>query len=337
MDMKGIAAMHTRAVSDLVTSDRDPRREVILVSVADEEAGGTEGARWLLAEHADKVGFADGRPPPEVLGEGAFGLSEVFARPVMPIVLGEKSALWLNLNARGDPGHGALPPQNQAALNLTRAVTAVAGYSTPRIHPVMREQFAVFAREAPQPLATVFKMLSSPAAGGIARATKRALAARPAVAALLSDTTATTQLSGGYKHNVVPGEAHAALDCRLLPDTDVDGFVTAMRKRVKRLSVEVEEVSRHSGPVSRKGPLFEALVRASRDAEPEAVVVPSLTAGITDVRFFRSRGATGYGWVPLVLSAADLATIHGHDERVGVQALEKAATSMSRVVLEAAT
>jgi acetylornithine deacetylase/succinyl-diaminopimelate desuccinylase-like protein len=255
----------------------------------------------------------------------------------MPIVLGEKTALWVDLHAHGDPGHGALPPKDQAALNLARAVTRVAGYSAPRVHPVMREQFRILAGEVRQPLATAFKVLSSVAGDAVVRAAKGALAGRTAIAALLSDTVSATKLSGGYKHNVVPGAADASLDCRLLPDTDVDEFLAAMRKRLSRLSVDVEEVARNSGPVSEAGELYPTLVSVSDQIEPEAIVVPSITAGITDIRFFRSRGATGYGWVPLMLTPEMLATIHGHDERVEVDALEKAAAAMSTVVRAAAT
>ena len=74
LDMKGIAVMHAMAAIELATSKATPAREVIVVAVADEEAGGEEGAAWLARERPEAFGFGDGRPPPEVLGEGAFGL-----------------------------------------------------------------------------------------------------------------------------------------------------------------------------------------------------------------------------------------------------------------------
>ena len=336
LDMKGIAAMHAEAAIALARSDAGTERDVIVVSVADEEAGGREGARWLTEEHPEVFGFEDGKPAPEALGEGAYGLIGILDRPIMPIVVGEKSALWARLEARGDPGHGAFPPKNQATLNLARAINAVTGYGTPRVHEVMRRQFTELAPHAPQPLASALRLLASPARDVVARAAAELLRSRPTIGGLLADSVATTQIEAGYKHNVVPGEATASLDCRLLPDTDIDDFIASMQKRVGRHDVRVVEVGRNGGPVSEEGPLFEILSERSRALEPEPIVVPSLTSGMTDLRFLRAKGARAYGWVPLSLGPELLATVHGHDERVGVAELETAATAIAEVLTRAA-
>ena len=152
--------------------------------------------------------------------------------------------------------------------------------------------------------------------------------------ALLSDTVTPTQISAGYKHNVVPGDATASLDVRLLPDTDVDDFLASLRKKVGDLGVSVEVKSRHGGPVSDKGRLYEQLMEAS---SPLGLPLPTLSPAITDIRFFRAKGATGYGWVPLVLSPELIATIHGHDERVAVDDFERAVEILSRVVMRYCT
>ena len=83
--------------------------------------------------------------------------------------------------------------------------------------------------------------------------------------------------------------------------------------------------------------MLQILLRASRDLAPEAIAAPSLSPGITDLRFFRAHGADGYGWCPLVLTPEVLAGVHGHDERVPVDDFSRAVESMTRVVLEAAT
>jgi carboxypeptidase PM20D1 len=99
--------------------------------------------------------------------------------------------------------------------------------------------------------------------------------------------------------------------------------------------VAVEKVASHGGPVSEPSDLFDVLELASVTLDGDPLVVPSLTAGMTDIRYFRSLGATGYGWVPLILSPEQLATIHGHDERVSVNDLERAVTAMMEVVTRA--
>lgn len=334
LDMKGIVAMHVEGAIDAASSS-DLSRDLIVVAVADEEAGGRQGARWLADEHPETLGFGDGRPAPEALGEGAYGLAGILDRPVMPIVVGEKSAVWVELEAKGDPGHGAFPPKNQAPLNLARAVATVTGYGAARVHPVMREQFSALSAAAGQPLATVFKVLSSPAGRIAIRGAAETMRQRGAIGALLSDSVATTQLGGGYKHNVVPGEARAALDCRLLPDTNVDDFLARMQKKLKRFSVAVNEKARNGGPVSERGPLYDTIWNVSRNMSSEPVVVPSLTAGMTDLRYLRTKGAKAYGWVPVVLTPELLETVHGHDERIPVDGLEEGTRVMTEVVRRA--
>ena len=335
LDMKGIAVMHAAALAAIGNSDGVPAREVILLSFADEEAGGHEGAASVLRDIPERAGFADGRPAPEALGEGAFGLAGILDRPLMPVVVAEKSVLWLDLIASGDPGHGALPPEQQAIANLARALTKVSGYAAPRVHPVMREQFEILARHSSGAQAATFRALASGAGSQVGRALKKPLRKRGAIAALLSDTITPTQIEGGYKHNVVPGEAKASLDCRLLPDTDIGKLVTKMARDCRKLGVSVTEVSRHGGPVSQRGPLYDAITRASASMIESPIVVPSLTSGMTDLRYLRDSGASAYGWVPLVLEAEDLARIHGHDERIEIAAFERAVGVMTQVVREA--
>ncbi len=337
LDMKGIAVMHAVAAATLARSAAEIRREVIVVAVADEEAGGKQGAAWLAKEQPESVGFGKSRPLPEVLGEGAFGLSGILPRPLMPISLGEKAAVWLNLHASGDPGHGAMPPAKQASLNLAKAIMDVAGFGKPRLHPIMREQFEILARNTSQPLAGALKVLTSSLGSSVVGLAHPVLPRAGRIGTLLADTVAVTQVSAGYKHNVVPGAATAALDCRLLPDTDANRFVDQMQRRLAKHSVSVEQVSRNGGPVSEKGPLYQALAAASSTLDPVPVVIPTLTPGITDIRYFRALGATGYGWAPLILTPEDLATVHGHNERVRISDFERAVEIMSQVVTLAST
>lgn len=332
LDMKSIAVMHAEAAASLAQSGATPGREVIVVAVADEEAGGVEGAEWLLVAHPESVGLGDGRPPPEVVGEGGFGLSGVIDAPVMPIVLGEKTALWLRLTAEGDPGHGSLPPRRNAAHNLMKAMSKLTGYRSPRVHPVMRDQLWSLSEVSGGGRAKAFRALASSGGSVVARALSKRLRGAGMIGALLADTVTPTQVSAGYKHNVVPGTATGALDCRLLPDTDVDEFVRVACKLAEKHDVRVETIGLHASPVSDKGPFYEIARDVSEALASDLVVVPSLTTGTTDVRAFRRRGATGYGWVPLVLTPELLANIHGHDERIGVAAFDRAVDLMSEAV-----
>jgi acetylornithine deacetylase/succinyl-diaminopimelate desuccinylase-like protein len=338
LDMKGIAVMHAAAAIALAAHERGPVREVIVVAVADEEAGGGEGAEWLVRDHPDRVGFRDGGPAPEVLGEGGFGLSGILARPVMPIITGEKAPLRFRARATGAPGHGSLPPKRQALRELARFVEQVSGPGRARIHPVMEGQFAVLADAAEGRQAQMFRLLAGPIGNLAVRTLAPQLRARAgAIGHLVSDTITPTEMHGGYKNNVVPGRAEASFDARLLPDTDPDEVLRRLRRVGARHGVDIEELGRTGGPTSGHTPLFELLAEVSAELGEGPLPTASLTPGVTDLRFFRSCGATAYGWVPLVLAPELLATFHGTDERIPVEGFLAACDAMRTVVLRAAT
>ncbi|TVP68947.1 MAG: M20/M25/M40 family metallo-hydrolase [Nitriliruptor sp.] len=338
LDMKGVAVMHAEAVVALASRDREPDREVIVVAVADEEAGGGEGAGWLVADHGDQVGFTDGRPQPEVLGEGGFGLSGIVARPLMPIVVGEKAPLRFRARATGTPGHGSLPPERQAIRELARFVEKVSGPRRARLHPVMREQFAALAGTVDGIQGRLFGLLSGPNGHLAVRALAPQLRSRAgAIGHLISDTITPTEIHGGYKNNVVPGEAEVSFDARLLPDTDADALLRELGRIGRRHDIEVEEIWRSGAPASPRSSLFDVLAAVSSRLPGNPVPVASLTPGATDLRFFRARGSTAYGWVPLVLSPELLATFHGDDERIPVDGFATAVSAMTEVVTAAAS
>lgn len=337
IDMKGVAVMHAEAAAALAASGATPSREVIVVAVADEEAGGGEGAGWLVRAHPGLVGLRDGAPLPEVIGEGAYGLDGLFARPVMPIVVGEKRVLRLRARAVGPPGHPSMPPERQAIVELARFLDSVAGHRAPRLHPVVREQFGILAGVATGRQATVLKLLAGRLGPSLAGVLAPRLRARAKVFGhLLGDSVTPTLVQGGYQSNVVPGEASVDLDCRLLPDTDVDGLLAELTAAATKHAAVVEELRRSTGHVSERSAIYSVLDAVSSSLPNGPVVTPALTPGTTDLRFFRELGAPAYGWVPLSLRPEVLATFHGHDERVPVIELERAVAATTEVVLRAA-
>jgi acetylornithine deacetylase/succinyl-diaminopimelate desuccinylase-like protein len=337
LDMKGVAVLHAEAAAALAGSGATPTREVVVLAVADEEAGGAEGAAWLVDERPGLVGLRDRAPLPEVLGEGGFGLAGLLDRPVMPIVRGEKAPLGVRARATGAPGHGSMPPSGQAIRRLIDFVDRVSGPRAARLHPVMREHFAALASATSGAESRALRLLSGRGGPAAIRAPAPRLRARSgALGQLVADSVTPTMLESGYSFNVVPGEAAATFDCRLLPDTDPDEVLAELR-RAGAPDIEVEEIHRRPTAVSPPGPLFDVLAEASAAMSGNPLPVPSLTPGVTDLRFFRAVGATCYGWVPLVLTPEQLATFHGTDERVPVPELEEAVTVMADVVARVAS
>ena len=339
LDMKSVAVMHAEALRHLAASDIAPSREVILVAAADEEACGAAGAEALIRDHPHLVGFRDGSPPPEVLGEGAFGLTGVLDRAVLPIVLGERASLRLQATASGDAGHASLPTGEQAIRAIADFVAAVSGPRRARVHPVMRRQFAALAEAADLPAAAVFRSLASPAGPAVVGRLAGLLRKRAGgvLGHLLADEITPTRLHAGHAPNVTPASAQAEFDARLLPDTDPDTVVAWLRGVGRRHGVTVAELARTSGGVTTPSALYTVLAEVSAGLPQRPVVTASLTPATTDLRFFRARGAAAYGWVPLVLTPELLAGVHGEDERVPIDGFTTAVAAMREVVHRAAT
>jgi acetylornithine deacetylase/succinyl-diaminopimelate desuccinylase-like protein len=338
LDMKSIAVMHAQAAISLATSGATPRREVVAVAVADEEAGGAEGAGWLTRERPELVGFREGAPPPEALGEGGFGLSGILPRPIMPAIVGEKSPLWVRARATGSAGHGSLPPADQAIRALSRFVEEVSGPRRARLHPIMREQFAALAELADGVRGRLFRLLAGRGGDAAVRALAPVIRAQaPVLGHLLADTITPTELRAGYKHNVVPGSAEASFDCRLLPDTEPDEVLRELASTGRRTGVEVEEVQRFRSPTSPGGVLLDTLAEVSAALPGHPTPVRSLTPGVTDLRFWRARGATAYGWVPVVLDPEQVATFHGRDERIPLDGFRHGCDAMVELVRRVST
>ena len=147
-------------------------------------------------------------------------------------------------------------------------------------------------------------------------------ARQPRVGALLRNTISLTTFQSGVKHNVIPAEANATLDCRLLPGSDPDAFLAEMVEVIDDDQVDVEVVLSSYGPPSPiDSELYETLSRSVRNAVEDAVVVPWTSTGFTDSRVFRRMGYPAYGFTPVFVPPSDQALGHGNDERIAIDGL----------------
>jgi acetylornithine deacetylase/succinyl-diaminopimelate desuccinylase-like protein len=151
------------------------------------------------------------------------------------------------------------------------------------------------------------------------------------------NTISITVLEGGASTNVVPGQARARLDVRLLPGEDCAAFVGALGEVIGDPEVEIETLlsfpSRSSASDTR---LFDAIERVARRDDPEAIVVPRMIGGFTDAHWFRDRGIIAYGFVPRWLSRADTRGVHGVDEHVSIANLQRGVVTLLDIIDELA-
>ena len=307
LDMKGMGIIELMTFLLLKRHGVALRKGLTFLAVADEEAGSAFGVSWL-AEHRPEWMDTE-----LVINEGAYGLSieKRGAAQVFQIAPTEKVPFWLKLTARGRPGHGSVPHGDNCAEHLIQALDRVTRWQQElRLVPVMRQHTAAM---------TAAGLMRSDDEAAVLRAAERS----PALRARLSNTVSLTTIATGIKVNVIPAEATATLDCRLLPDVDPDAFLAELRAVIDDARIKIEVLNRFEGSESSMDTQF---VRVVHDVVSELVegaqIVPEMTSGFTDSRVYRVRGIPAYGFVPCLVRPEELAGVHGHNERISVENLK---------------
>jgi acetylornithine deacetylase/succinyl-diaminopimelate desuccinylase-like protein len=311
VDMKGFAGTVIAVARELARSGVVPRRDLVLAFLADEEAGGVWGAKWLVENR------------PELFAGVTVGIGELggFSVPLPTahdgvrraylLATAEKGAGWLRLRARGAAGHASTPGADTAVLRLARAVVALGEH-----------RFPVERTDVTTPFLTAFSELTGhdrPENG--------------LVCAGLRHSAVPTMLTAGYKLNVIPGEAVADVDTRVVP-----GGEAGFRREVERIVGEYVDVewAQLNAPVVAPvdGPLVETVRAAVAHDDPDGVVVPYLLPASTDNKSFSRLGIAGYGFTPLrVPDGFDaFGQFHAVDERVPLTALRFGARVMRRIL-----
>ncbi len=332
LDMKNIVAAQLATMLALKRASVRLKRDIIYAATADEEAGGMMGIKWLLDNHADLLDAE------YALSEfGGFSM-EVSGQRFYLCQTGEKGIAWLKMRTAGRPGHGSMPHTDSATLRLSEAVAKLSRTPLPmHVSPTARAMIESMARAQSFPRSLALRGMLSPT---LSNQLLRLLPEEQAntFQAMLRNTVAVTGLNAGYKHNVIPSSAEANLDCRLIPGQTVEDLIREIREIVGHESdIELEVVLGSPATESRfDTPLFEAMARNLKRYDPEAVVVPMLLTGATDGRFLGARGVIYYGYCPIRLPAGlkFMQLIHGHDERIPVDAFREGVQVFAETVLD---
>ncbi len=327
LDMKGGVAMLVSAFLRAKRENVELPGDVVLVVLADEEAGGEVGARFLVEEHPEL--FAGMR---YALGEfGGFSMA-IAGHRFYPIQVAEKQICWLKATVRGPGGHGSYAHRGGTVARLGRLLRDLDRHRLPvHVTPVAREFVERVAAALPRKEATVVRSLLKPR---LTDAALRLLGERAVtMAPMLRNTVNVTIVRGGEKINVVPSEIEVELDGRALPGFGPDQLIAEVQAIVGD-DVELELVRHDPGPSEPDLGLFETLAGVIRELDPDGIPVPLLQIGVTDGRFFSRAGVQTYGFVPLRLPEdfAFTQLLHAADERVPVEAVEFGAEAVWRAI-----
>ena len=318
VDCKSLGIMELMAFILLKRQGLRPERHIVYAATADEEEGGAWGVKWLMDTYPEKLSTR------YVINEGVgLGFSTA-THTVYFCQVAEKGSCWTRIFFKGNPGHGSVPHDANCVVEMSRAIEALSQY-----------QFPVFIAEPVKrfigKLAAVQDFMGEDEFMGLldARESSHVLekipykALRQILAAEIKNTAVPTVVHGGSKTNVIPGECYCEVDCRILPGSTPGGLAKTIDEILKGRGCKnftVEVAGSLSSESSVETPLYRALEAGFRKHDPRALVVPYMSPGATDSRFFRAKGIPAYG-VQMGASLDSIERIHGHNERISIKEL----------------
>ncbi|HEX7184179.1 MAG TPA: M20 family peptidase [Thermoanaerobaculia bacterium] len=292
-----------------------PERTVLLAFGHDEEIGGLQGARNLAALLERR-----GIRPQFILDEGGVIAEKMVpgvAPPVAMIGTAEKGYANVALTAKNPGGHSSMPPPHTAIGLVSAAIVRLEENPMPtRIDGATERSFEYLAPEMPffprMILANLW--LFGPVA-------ERQFASEPAGNARIRTTTAATMIRGGVKENVLPLEARAVVNFRILPGDTVEGVMRHVRE-LAGPGVEVSQAGHAADPSPEsdvRAPSFELLQRTIAQTLPGTFASPNLLGGATDTKHFQKLTRNIYRFIPIRATEPDMVRFHGTNERVSVE------------------
>ena len=330
-DMKGMCAAMMAVMSWLKRTGTPLARDVIFFAEADEESGASvRHIDSLLRDRPDLVAaeFA--------VNEGGNSLWKDGRIHEIRVEAAEKEYMDFTMTAKGKPGHSSVPTPDNALARLAGAVDRLARYRFPVVlNPVTRGFLEAQAKSAEPAVAKAIKAVLSAPAGRERDEAGSALArVAPEIGAMVRDTVTPTILKAGYKSNVIPADATATFNARLLPGHTAADMIAVIRMIVRDPKIEFAFEPPTRKPVGAM-PVDTDLFRAAVAAAPGVKVIPYMAAWTTDSQDIRARGTIVYG-IDAPMTEEDLKHVHGEDERVPLAGLDWYAVYLRDIVAKTA-
>jgi acetylornithine deacetylase/succinyl-diaminopimelate desuccinylase-like protein len=330
IDDKGMLAANLAVFVGLKRTNAHINRDVIFLATADEEGGGESSIRLLIAKYWDRfaAGFA--------INEGGNVFMKSGKVQYIGVQASEKVAVNVALVARGGSGHASQPGKDNAVVHLAAAVAKIGGYSAP-VHftAIVRRYFEGIAPLEDDEIAKWIRSMDTSDRGEHAQRVVSDFS--PLWNAMIRDTVAPTVLSAGVANNVIPAEARANLNVRLLPGDSVNTVVNELSKLVNDPAVKME-VQPNAGlaapPSSLESDFYNVICQVASREFAGAPALPFQSTWLTDSAQLRLHNVQAYGLVPFPLADEDLKRMHGDDERIPLAAFEKGVDVLTKIVTE---
>ena len=317
LDMKGTGMSQLATFISLHRAGVPLNRDVVLVATADEEAGGFYGAGWLVEHHPEIFAGAG-----LLINEGGNG-EQSEKEILFQVEVTQKVPVWLRLTAVDTPGHGSMPNPTSSVTRIVDALSIIRNNPfPPRIVPAVDQMFQSLSLSTTPEWETAYASIASAVQepGFLEKLQRHS----PFLHALTRDTCSLTRMEASNKVNVVPPEAWAEIDCRILPDRPSEIFVDELQEMIKDTGVEIEVLMAFTPAVSSTdSELYVAIEEVTAERHAGSRVMPSVSTGFTDSHFTRDLGIPSYGFDPVIVSPEEFTRIHGNDERISVEAFKR--------------
>ncbi len=313
-DDKAMASIFVANAIRLKKEGYVPQRDIIIALTADEEGGDANGVEWLLQHHRALMD-AD-----FVINEGGGGALRDGKPLLQSVQAAEKIYADFTLRVTNAGGHSSVPRADNAIYQLATGLVKLSKHQFPvELNAVSRAFFErTAAAEKPEMGAAMTALAKAPANAAAAAI----IAREPRYNSMMRTTCVATMLTGGHATNALPQLAQANVNCRIAP-TSSQAKVKAVLQQVlgdPGIAIVDSTVGDRSSPPSElRGDVMGPVEKLTREMFGDIPVVPTMSTGATDSRFFRALGVPAFGVSGLFSDPTVDARAHGRDERVRIE------------------
>ncbi len=330
VDDKGMLAANLASFIALKRANARLNRDVIFLATDSEEGGGDAGIRMLIAKYWDKIAAK------YAINEGGNVYVKNGKPQYVAVQASEKVAVSVNVIAKGTAGHASIPLKDNPVTHLAAAVEKIGSYTAPaHLTTIVRRYFEGIAPLQDDEVGKWVRSLETSDRGE--HAVRVISDANPMWNAMMRDTISPTMLSAGVRANVIPSEARAVLNIRLLPGDTITALLTDLNKLVQdpQVKLEIQPDAGLAAPDSSlESEFYAAISKAAAEEFAGAPVLPYQSTWATDSAQLRLHNVQSYGLVPFPLTEEDIKRMHGDDERIPAAAFAKGVDYLVRLLGE---
>ena len=333
IDDKAMLAANIATMVELKRTGARLARDVLFLATDDEEQGGSASIKVTIQKYWDKIACA------YALNEGGRVMVKEGKVQYVGVQASEKVAYNVTVIATGSSGHGSLPKPDNAVVHLAAAVEKLGTYQVPpQPSTISLRYFEQLAKIEDDEVAKWMRALEQPERADLA--VKHLGEESPMWNSMLRDTIAPTMLQAGVRVNVVPSEATANLNIRMLPGHSIQELMEQFVKIVNDPQVRFQlapDSGENSPPSELTTPLYKTIERLTPQEFPGAITVPLLGTGATDSASLRLHRVQAYGLEPFPLIESDGSRVHSDDERIPIDSFHKGVIFLYHVVSDFAS